>query len=95
MPADPKVDDEVRSERGTNDLTHHYETMRAVALADGVARAGLGAALVVAQGLAAWMRGWEACTPPARPPAVRDRPTTPSDVIGVLAAMALACTGGA
>jgi hypothetical protein len=53
--------------------------------------AGLGAALLVAQGMAAWVRGWRACTPPAaRPGAVR--PALPAEMVGVLAAMALACT---
>jgi hypothetical protein len=42
--------------------------------------AGLGAALLAGQGMAAWVRGWRACAPP------------PAEVVGVLAAMALACT---
>jgi len=67
--------------------------MRAAVLAGGAGLAGLGAALLVSKGMAAWMRGWRACTPPAAPPPA---PTTgasqpPAEVVGVLAAMALAC----
>ncbi len=64
--------------------------MRADALSG---RAGLAGALLMAQGTAAWMRGWRACSAPP-PSAVR--PTgvgPPADVVGVLASMALACTG--
>jgi len=57
-----------------------------------VPRAGLGAALLVAKGMAAWVRGWQACVPPAARPAAAARPAPPAEVIGVLAAMALACT---
>jgi len=65
-------------------------------VAAGLARAGLGAALVATQGMAAWMRGWRACLPPdpAPRPADRLRPAERSEVVGVLAAMALACAGG-
>ena len=55
-------------------------------------RAGLGAALLVAKGMAAWVRGWQACVRPAARPAAAARPALPAEVIGVLAAMALACT---
>lgn len=54
-------------------------------------RAGLGAALLVAKGMAAWVRGWQACVPPAARPAAAARPVPPAEVVGVLAAMALAC----
>jgi hypothetical protein len=77
------------------DLTARYEAVRAAALAVGGSRAGLGAALLIAKGMAAWMRGWRACTPP--PPAARPRPPSPgppAEVVGVLAAMALACAQG-
>jgi hypothetical protein len=57
-----------------------------------VSRAGLGAALLVTQGMAAWVRGWRACTPLAARPAPAVRPAPPAEVVGVLAAMALACT---
>jgi hypothetical protein len=67
--------------------------MRATVVAEGVSRAGLGAALLVTQGMAAWMRGWRACTPPAVAPAAAPTGAAPaSDLVGVLAAMALACS---
>jgi hypothetical protein len=78
-----------------HDLTARYEAVRAAALAAGGGRAGLGAALLIAQGMAAWMRGWRACTPP--PPAGLPRPAgpaPPAEVVGVLAGMALACARG-
>jgi hypothetical protein len=65
--------------------------MRAVAVHEGLVRAGLGAALLVSQGMAAWMRGWRACTPPSAPARVPGRPAMSSDLVGVLAEMALAC----
>jgi hypothetical protein len=77
------------------DLTARYEALRAAALATGGGRAGLGAALLIGQGMAAWMRGWRACTPP--PPAGRPGPgasAPPAEVVGVLAGMALACAQG-
>ena len=65
--------------------------MRAAALTEGAAGGGLAAALLVAQGMPAWMRGWRACVPaPARPPVLPGAPS-PTEVVGVLAAMALAC----
>lgn len=66
--------------------------LRHLAISEGVARAGLGAGLLAAQGMAAWMRGWRACAPslPRRLAAVRPAPA--AEVVGVLAAMALACT---
>jgi hypothetical protein len=57
-----------------------------------VPRAGLGAALLAAQGMTAWVRGWRACAPLAARPAALVRPAPPAEVVGVLAAMALACT---
>jgi hypothetical protein len=65
--------------------------MRAVAITEGVPRAGLAAALLVSQGMAAWIRGWRACTPPPRPAQAPPRATPIPDLVGVLAAMALAC----
>jgi len=68
--------------------------------------AGLGAALLMAHGMAAWMRGWRACTPPPPRPAPgadfggpaqgggRAAGGQPAEVVGVLAAMALACAQG-
>jgi hypothetical protein len=62
-----------------------------VALREGASRAGLGAALLASKGMAAWMRGWRACTP--APPGARAPapPGSQSEVVGLLAAMALAC----
>jgi hypothetical protein len=64
--------------------------MRAVAVQEGMARAGLAAALLVSQGMPAWMRGWRACTPTPSPARVPTRATS-GEIVGVLAAMALAC----
>jgi hypothetical protein len=64
--------------------------MRSDALDGG---AGLAVALLMGQGMAAWMRGWRACSPAPSPPA-RPAGTAPPDVVGVLASMALACAGG-
>ena len=61
-------------------------------LADGAGRAGLGAGLLMAQGMAAWMRGWRACTTAASPTS-SNGVGPPAEVVGVLAAMALACAG--
>jgi hypothetical protein len=61
-------------------------------LSEGVPRAGLGAALLAAKGMAAWVRGWQACVPPVPRPVAAARPALPAEVVGVLAAMALACT---
>jgi len=76
-----------RAEDG-KDLAGRYEAVRAVALADGQ-RAGLGAALLMSKGMAAWMRGWRACTPAPPGPVASAGP--PAEVVGVLAIMALAC----
>jgi hypothetical protein len=80
---------------GGADLGARYEAVRAAALAAGGSRAGLGAALLIAQGMAAWIRSWRACTPP--PPPARPgsaAPGPPAEVVGVLAAMALAGAPG-
>lgn len=76
----------------SGDLAGHYEALRYLALSEGVPRAGLGAALLVARGMAAWVAGWRACVPPAARPAAAVRTALPAEVVGVLAAMALACT---
>lgn len=83
-----KVDE--RSELDAcEDLAAHYEVLRAAALAQGAA-AGLGAALLVAQGMPAWMRGWRACVS-APLHAAQPGAAPPSEVVEVLACMALAC----
>jgi hypothetical protein len=89
----PKVDAGATSEAGEGkDLAGHYEALRSVALDEGLGRAGLGAALLSSKGMAAWIRGWRACTPV---PPRRGAPAlarSHSDVVGLLAAMALACS---
>jgi hypothetical protein len=56
----------------------------------------LGAALLIANGVVAWMRGWRACQPaPVAPVApVRAAAEAPTELVSVLAAMALACADG-
>jgi hypothetical protein len=54
---------------------------------------------LAARGMAAWMRGWQACTAPPPDPDTRRRSPVPGaeasgEVVSVLAAMALACTRG-
>ena len=93
-PSVPKVDAGATGDAGDADLAEHYETLRRIALRDGPGRAGLGAALLLSKGMAAWMRGWRACTP--APPG-HCQPTgagPPCEIVGVLAAMALACSEG-
>jgi hypothetical protein len=76
-------------------LAEHYEALRRTALDEGPGRAGLGAALLSSKGMAAWIRGWRACTPvPPRRDNASVLPTSHSDVVGLLAAMALACAEG-
>lgn len=86
-PTSPKVDEGRRPDG--DDLARHYEAVRSDAL-DG--RAGLAVALLMATGMAGWMRGWRACTAPPAPARSPQSPP-PADVVGVLASMALACTG--
>jgi hypothetical protein len=93
----PKVDDSPTPPPADgDDLAGRYEALRSAAFGEGVGRAGLGGALVMAQGVAAWMRGWRACAPVAPPPTSPGRTGAgpPAEVVGVLAAMALACVGG-
>jgi hypothetical protein len=84
----------VRAGAEGQELAARYEALRAAALSEGAGRAGLGAGLLMAKGMAAWMRGWQACTPP--PPGPR-RPAGASpaaEVVRLLVAMALACAKG-
>jgi hypothetical protein len=87
----PKVDDRPETFDGDEDLAAHYEAIRTVAVQEGMARAGLAAALLVSQGMPAWMRGWRACTPPSSPVRTPAPANTSSELVGVLAQMALAC----
>jgi hypothetical protein len=63
-------------------------------LDEGAGRAGLGAALLLSKGMAAWMRGWQACTPAPPGPRPPGSAGSQSEVVGVLTAMALACAEG-
>lgn len=89
----PRVDeqDATLDGRDGEDLASHYEAMRAVAVGEGVSRAGLGAALLTSKGMPAWMRSWRACTPAAPSPGAPAQRAPASELVGVLAAMALAC----
>jgi hypothetical protein len=86
-----KVDDGQTTIDGDEDLAAHYEAIRTVAVQEGMARAGLAAALLVSQGMPAWMRGWRTCAPPASPVRAPTRSATSTDIVSVLAEMALAC----
>jgi hypothetical protein len=86
-----KVDDGQRSIDGDEDLAAHYEAIRTVVVQEGMAQAGLAAALLVSQGMPAWMRGWRACTPPSLPVRAPSPANTSGELVGVLAQMALAC----
>jgi hypothetical protein len=92
----PKVDAATPREAGeSNDLVEQYEHLRASALAEGAGGAGLGLALLSSKGMAAWMRGWRACAPLA-PRLAAPRAAVGgrgSEVVSVLAAMALVCAG--
>jgi hypothetical protein len=70
-----------------------YEELRKEALADQGAGAGLGLALLLRKGLAAWLRAWAQCAPPPAPvPGSPNEPFLPSprnEAILILAAMAL------
>ena len=90
-PTGPKVDEREPGPADGADLAGRYEDLRAAVCARGTGRAGLGAALLMAKGVGAWMAGWRACTPPAP---TRGRPAAsapPAEVVSVLASMALAC----
>ena len=90
-PTGPKVDEREPDLADDADLAGRYEDLRAAVCARGVGRAGLGAALLTAKGVGAWMAGWGACAP-APPTATRPAASTPpAEVVSVLASMALAC----
>ena len=81
----PKVDAGATSDTGDGtELAEHYEALRRVALCEGAGRAGLGVALLASKGMAAWMRGWRACTPAARvsPPSPARIATRSGRVVG-------------
>ena len=73
------------------DLDLRYEAMRAFMLGGG---ASLEAALLVGMGMAEWMRSWRACIPPLSLPITPAASGIHTELVGVLAAMALGCSGG-
>ena len=93
-PADPGPKVDATDERGDDgaDL-ERYETLRRRALGGDASGWRLGLAVLVRQGVAAWLRAGEPIpTPsPLRPPA--DLPADGGELVGVLATMALACLG--
>jgi hypothetical protein len=70
-----------------------YEQLRARALAGSPDGWRLGLAMLERRGMAAWARGWRTTSPPpprrSRP--VVEVPTDASQLVAVLATMALAC----
>lgn len=80
--------------RADNGDVERYETLRRKALDGEAAGWRLGLAVLVRQGVAAWLRVGQAipAPPPMRPPG--DRPTCGDELVGVLATMALACLDG-
>jgi hypothetical protein len=71
-----------------------YERLRACALAGEPDGHRFGLALLERRGVAAWVRAWQTSVPAPDPtrPAV-EPPTGTEQIVGVLAAMALACVG--
>jgi hypothetical protein len=89
-----------RTEEATRALADRYEDLRTVAVrAGGKPATGLGLALLLGRGSAAWIRAWERCPsspkPEARPdpgPVERDAilpPVLHTEVARVLAGMAV------
>jgi hypothetical protein len=72
-----------------------YEQLRARALSGSPDGWRLGLAMLERRGMAAWARAWTASVPaaprPSRP--VVEVPADASQIVSVLAAMALACAG--
>ncbi len=66
-----------------------------MAFGDAVAGLPRGLGLLMARGMPAWIGAWRTLTPALAPPGAAPAPTSPSDVISVLASMALACVGSA
>lgn len=75
----------------TGEARQRYEELRKEALAD--QGAGLGLALLLRKGLAAWLRAWAQCAPPPAPvPGSPREPFLPpprNEAVRILAAMAL------
>jgi hypothetical protein len=86
---------------GVDVLAERYEQLRAAVLDSHPGGAGLGLGVLAGRGLAAWITVWRSGPPPAcwvpsaarirNPPATAvGAGTTSSELVGVLAAMALA-----
>ena len=77
------------------ELCSGYEALRAVATGSVVAAAPRGLALLLGQGLPAWIRAWAPLPPPAAPRvALGERPVVAGlagEVVRVLTEMALGC----
>jgi hypothetical protein len=81
---------------GGNDDVQRYEVLRGRALGGEASGWRLGLAVLQRRGVAAWLRAGEAITvaaPPSRPSAEVPVPGG-DELVGVLAAMALACLRG-
>ena len=70
-----------------------YEAVRHSALCKGNGAFGLETALLMAKGMGAWMRGWQACSQSAMPGRSTGAPPQ-AEIVAVLATMALACAEG-
>jgi hypothetical protein len=79
--------------RGDGGDVERYERLRRQALGGDTSGWRLGLALLQRRGVAAWVKAWPAtaATAPTRSPAAV--PLDGDGVVGVLAAMALACLG--
>ncbi len=75
---------------GTGDVAR-YEQLRGRALDGGPSGWRLGLALLQRRGVAAWTRAWPTTTPAPPTKPVMGAPVAGDEVVGVLAAMALAC----
>jgi hypothetical protein len=72
-----------------------YERLRRCALAGEPDGHRLGLALLERRGLAAWTRAWQESAPRPSPPArAAVEPPGGSELVAVLASMALACVAG-
>lgn len=82
-------------DRAGSELIEAYEQLRAATLARGGASGGLGAGLLMGKGMSAWIAAWAALPAPRLPasPAVTAVMAASSEVVSVLASMALSCVG--
>jgi hypothetical protein len=74
-------------------LVDRYEQLRRYALAGHADGHRLGLAVLVGRGVAAWMHAWDAL-PATSPPPPPPPPAGADQLVGVLAAMALAVVRG-